>query len=81
MNSFSLFFLLLLTLISETVLLLQSYLFCSYLPFKISENGEQLNGNFVHVEALAEDVRGTGSITVDNTVILFTVRTSQDRSE
>lgn len=55
--------------------------FYSNLPFKISENGEQLNGNFEHVENLAEDGREMGAIAVDNFVILFTVRTSQNRSD
>ncbi|XP_056011121.1 uncharacterized protein LOC125680556 isoform X2 [Ostrea edulis] len=57
---------------------LHSTLQHSNLPFKISENGEQLNGNFEHVENLAEDGREMGAIAVDNFVILFTVRTSQN---
>ncbi|XP_061184130.1 uncharacterized protein LOC133192183 [Saccostrea echinata] len=59
-------------------ILLDSSILQSDLPFKISENQEQLNGSFAHVEVLAEESEETGAFTVNNCVILFTVSTSQD---
>ncbi|XP_062586018.1 uncharacterized protein LOC134247703 [Saccostrea cucullata] len=59
-------------------ILLDSSILQSGLPFKISENREQLNGNFSHVEVLAEELEETGAFAVNNCVVLFTVNTSQD---
>lgn len=60
-----------------------NYLTCfcfSFLPFKISENGEQLNGNFERVEVLSEDMgEMMGAFSVDNILILFTIKNPQDR--
>lgn len=51
----------------------------SFLPFKISENGEQLNGNFEHVEVLSEDTgEMIGAFSVDNILVLFTIQNPQD---
>lgn len=55
--------------------------FCfSFLPFKISENGEQLNGNFEHVEVLSENTgEMIGAFSVDNILVLFTIQNPQDK--
>lgn len=51
----------------------------SVLPLKISENGEQLNGNFELVEDLAEDMgEMLGAIAIDNILVLFTIKEPQD---
>lgn len=51
----------------------------SFLPFKISENGEQLNGNFERVEVLSEDMgEMMGAFSVDNILVLFTIKNPQD---
>lgn len=55
--------------------------FCfSFLPLKISENGEQLNGNFERVEVLSDDMgEMMGAFAVDDILVLFTIENSQDR--